>query len=142
MFRLTIITASSVDTLMVSGAITFQETFKIDSPEKLNKVFLINEDFVNRFGQMKTCFGFNEEKRDLILNHLRGYLSKQAIITTKWLSTTNPKNQSYLMETVKCLNSAQALTLPQSKLLKKYGIQINEKGHSAPPNSASDDFQF
>lgn len=125
MFRLTIITASSVDTLMVSGAITFQETFKIESPEKLNKVFLINEDFVNLFGQMKPCFGFNEEKRDLILNHLRGELSKQAIITTKWLSTTNTANRDYLRGIVKHLNTNQPLNPQQLNLLKKYGIQIN-----------------
>ena len=125
MFRLTIITASSVDTLMVSGAITFQETFKIKSPEELNKVFLINEDFVKRFGQMETCIGFNEEKRDLILNRLRGELSKQAIITTKWLSTTNTANRDYLRGIVAHLNTNQPLTIPQSKLLKSYGIQIN-----------------
>lgn len=125
MLRLSIITASSIDTLMVSAALTFQEEFQIQKAEELNKVFQITEEFVSRIGQMKTCLGFCETKRSLIVHHLAAELSKQAIITTKWLSTTNTANRGYLMKIVDSLNTTKALTTPQTKLLKKYGIQIN-----------------
>lgn len=125
MLRLSIITASYIDTLMVSAALTFQEEFQIKKAEELNKVFQITEEFVSRIGQMKTCLGFCETKRSLLAKHLKDELGKNAIITTKWLSTTNTSNSDYLRKIVNNLNTNQSLTIPQSNLLKSYGIQIN-----------------
>lgn len=122
MLRLTIITATTADTLMVSAALSFQETFEITNPAELNKVFVIKDEFVQRFAQIKPCLGFCETKRSLIVRHLAAELSQKAIITTKWLSTTNTANRSYLMGIVNNLNTNQPLTPSQSKLLKSYGI--------------------
>lgn len=125
MLRLTIITAQHVETLTVSAAISYREAFEVKSPEELNKVFLIDEWFLYHFEMINPCLGFTETKRAIALSNFALQLRRHAIITNRWLSTTNTANRNYLQKIVNHLNTNQPLTPSQLNLLKSYGIQIN-----------------
>lgn len=125
MLRLTIITENYVETLTVSAALSFHEVFEVTTPEELNKVFLISEVFLYNFSRIKPCLGFCETKRAIALRNFTLQHGRYAIITTRWLSTTNTANRDYLRKIVKHLNTNQPLTIPQSKLLKSYEISAN-----------------
>ncbi|MCA0229857.1 MAG: hypothetical protein LCH91_05295 [Bacteroidetes bacterium] len=122
MLRLTIITENHVETLTVAAALYFREVFEVTTPEELNKVFKIDEVFLYNFSRMKPCLGFSESKRAIALSNFTLQHGKNAIITNRWLSTTNTANRDYLRKIVAHLNTNQPLTISQSKLLKSYGI--------------------
>lgn len=130
MLRLTIITADTTDVLTVAGLLSFIEAFDIEANNlsNLNIAFTLNTNFVNTFLAISSCQGFGLTDKEALTQKLKYRVGQKCIITTRWVSKTNPKNV-YWQEIVKALNTGCTLSQPQIHLLRKYGIEytkINE----------------
>lgn len=127
MLRLSIITADTSDVLTVSGMLAFMEVFSIKAKthdtEGLNHAFTLDTHFVNTFAAIKTYQGFPADEKDKIHRHLKYRVGQKCIITTRWLSKTNPTNTQYWQQIVQALNTGTPLSEHQLVFLQKHKIE-------------------